>query len=83
MEDTEVGDHAVILNSVVGWKSKIGRWARIEGVISEKRDTSPKDGNSITILGHQVRVWPEVIIRSCITLHNRDFAEDEFNDVLL
>lgn len=32
MESCEVKDHAWIHNSIIGWRSTVGRWSRIEGV---------------------------------------------------
>jgi mannose-1-phosphate guanylyltransferase len=33
LDDIVVGDHAVIINSIVGWGSSIGSWTRIEGIL--------------------------------------------------
>lgn len=57
-------DHCCVLNSIVGWDSTIGRWARVEGTPSDPNPNDPfakidsetlfRDGGltpSITILG--------------------------------
>lgn len=57
-------DHTCVLNSIVGWDSTIGRWARVEGTPSDPNPNDPyakidsetlfRDGRltpSITILG--------------------------------
>ena len=42
-------------NSIIGWKSQIGRWSRIE---------------NISILGEEVVVHPEVSLNAAIVLPN-------------
>lgn len=57
-------DHTCVLNTIVGWDSTIGRWARVEGTPSDPNPNDPyakidsetlfRDGRltpSITILG--------------------------------
>lgn len=57
-------DHSCVLNSIVGWDSTIGKWARVEGTPSDPNPNDPyakidsetlfRDGKltpSITILG--------------------------------
>lgn len=57
-------DHCCVLNSIVGWDSTIGKWARVEGTPSDPNPNDPyakidsetlfRDGKltpSITILG--------------------------------
>jgi mannose-1-phosphate guanylyltransferase len=34
LDAVEIGNDSCVLNSVVGWESKIGRWARVEGKIN-------------------------------------------------
>jgi len=33
LEDVAVEDHAVIINSIIGWSTIVGSWARIDGVL--------------------------------------------------
>lgn len=33
LEDAEIQAHSVIINSMVGWNSKVGPWCRIEGTL--------------------------------------------------
>ena len=33
LEDAEVQGHSVIINSMVGWNSKVGPWCRVEGTL--------------------------------------------------
>ena len=60
-------DHCCVLNSIVGWDSVIGKWARVEGTPSDPNPNDPfakidsetlfRDGKltpSITILGKPI-----------------------------
>ncbi|CDW89701.1 mannose-1-phosphate guanylyltransferase [Stylonychia lemnae] len=37
LEDVIIQPHAVIINSIIGWSSVIGSWARIEGLVNQHR----------------------------------------------
>lgn len=51
-----VKDHAWLHSSIIGWKSTIGRWARMEGV---------------SVLGEDVQIADEVFyIPFCFTRHD-------------
>ncbi len=60
-------DHCCVLNSIVGWDSTVGKWARVEGTPSDPNPNDPyakidsetlfRDGGltpSITILGMKI-----------------------------
>ncbi|TSL16107.1 Mannose-1-phosphate guanyltransferase alpha-A [Bagarius yarrelli] len=69
--DPSAVDHSCVLNSIIGWDSTIGKWARVEGTPSDPNPNDPyakidsetlfRDGKltpSITILdyqSHQIR----------------------------
>uniref|UniRef100_A0A8D3A1U5 GDP-mannose pyrophosphorylase Aa n=1 Tax=Scophthalmus maximus TaxID=52904 RepID=A0A8D3A1U5_SCOMX len=66
-------DHCCVLNSIVGWDSTIGKWARVEGTPSDPNPNDPfakidsetlfRDGKltpSITILGCNVSIPSEI-----------------------
>uniref|UniRef100_A0A8C1CLB4 GDP-mannose pyrophosphorylase Ab n=1 Tax=Cyprinus carpio carpio TaxID=630221 RepID=A0A8C1CLB4_CYPCA len=66
-------DHCCVLNSIVGWDSTVGKWARVEGTPSDPNPNDPyakidsetlfRDGGltpSITILG--MEILPLIII---------------------
>ncbi|ERN06480.1 hypothetical protein AMTRI_Chr10g1370 [Amborella trichopoda] len=65
LDDVEVKEHALVIHSIVGWKSSIGRWSRVEG----GGDYTAKLG--ITILGEAVTVEDEVVVKNCIVLPNK------------
>jgi mannose-1-phosphate guanylyltransferase len=72
LSGVEIKDRACILNSIIGWGSVLGQWCRIEG-----------DPNNITILGEQVSVSPEVVIRNSIVLPHKVLAKNHSNTILL
>ena len=74
LEDCEIKHDACILYSIVGWHSKIGCWARVEGTptpINSYTTTIVKNGvkvQSITILGKECGVGDEVRVQNCVCL---------------
>jgi mannose-1-phosphate guanylyltransferase len=55
MEKVVVNNHAYIDGSIIGWRSKIGKWARIEG---------------LSILGEEVVISDEILLNSTYVLPN-------------
>lgn len=68
-------DHSCVLNSIVGWDSTIGKWARVEGTPSDPNPNDPyakidsetlfRDGKltpSITILGKRQPTAPSFLL---------------------
>jgi mannose-1-phosphate guanylyltransferase len=51
MKECRIKDHAWIQNSIIGWKSTVGRWSRLEGV---------------SVLGEDVQIADEVLYDSCL-----------------
>ncbi|XP_073018978.1 uncharacterized protein [Primulina eburnea] len=65
LDDVEIKENAVIMHAIVGWKSSLGRWSRVQA-----------DGNynskfGITILGEAVTVEDEVVVINSIVLPNK------------
>nr|XP_033801281.1 mannose-1-phosphate guanyltransferase alpha [Geotrypetes seraphini] len=89
-------DHSCVLNSIVGWDSTIGRWARVEGTPSDPNPNDPhakmdsetlfRDGKltpSITILGCNVSIPPEVVILNSIVLPHKELTRSFKNQIIL
>jgi len=90
-------DNCCVLNSIIGWESSVGCWARIDGtshfpnpnvkhakMVSDGLFTS--DGRlvpSITVLGRQVKVDPEIVILNSIILPNKKLTSSSKNQILL
>ena len=56
MESVEIKDHSWILSSIIGWRSTIGKWARVEGVSVLGEDVTVSDEiylNGATVLPHK------------------------------
>ncbi|KDP45422.1 hypothetical protein JCGZ_09671 [Jatropha curcas] len=65
LDDVELQENALVMNSIIGWKSSIGRWSRVQA----DGDYNTKHG--ITIIGEAVIVEDEVVITNCIVLPNK------------
>ncbi|XP_029460869.1 mannose-1-phosphate guanyltransferase alpha isoform X2 [Rhinatrema bivittatum] len=89
-------DHSCVLNSIVGWDSTIGRWARVEGTPSDPNPNDPyakmdsetlfRDGKltpSITILGCNVSIPAEVVILNSIVLPHKELTRSFKNQIIL
>lgn len=65
LDDVEIKENAVVVNAIVGWKSSLGRWSRVQA----DGDYDTKLG--ITILGGSVAVEDEVVVINSIVLPNK------------
>lgn len=78
LEDAEIKHDACVLYSIIGWSSRVGAWARVEGTPtpSGNHDTKIiKNGlkvHSITILGKDCGVGDEVRVQNCVCLPNKE-----------
>jgi len=78
----EIQERACILHSIVGWNSKIGKWARLEGTPDwEKQSDAQNFG--YTILGGNVIVSSEVAIRACVVLPNKEITSSASSQIIL
>ena len=74
LEDAEVRHDACVLYSIIGWGSRVGAWARVEGTptpVREHNTSIVKNGvkvQSITILGKECSVADEVRVQNCVCL---------------
>ena len=78
LEDCEIKHDACVLYSIVGWGSRVGAWARVEGTpipVGSHTESVIKNGikvQSITILGKDCGVGDEVRVQNCLCLPNKD-----------
>lgn len=77
LDDVEIKENAVVLNSIIGWKSSLGRWARVQG----NGDYNAKLG--ITILGEAVTVEDEVVVVNSIVLPNKVLNDSVQEEIIL
>lgn len=92
-----INEHACVLHSVIGWRSVVGAWARVEGtpispnpnIPFAKLDNKPlfnADGRlnpSLTILGSDVHVPPETVILNSIVLPYKELSSSYKNQIIL
>jgi len=92
-----VGDHSLVIYSVIGWSSIVGDWSRVEGTPDDpdpnkpfaKMENNPLFNNagqlnpSITILGGHVVVPSEVIILNSIVLPHKELTGSHKNQIIL
>ncbi|KAI4347653.1 hypothetical protein L6164_008445 [Bauhinia variegata] len=77
LDDVEIKENAVVINSIVGWKSLVGKWSRAQA-----------DGNynaklGITILGEAVTVEDEVVVTNSIVLPNKTLNVSVQDEIIL
>jgi len=87
LDDVQIKDHACVLNSVIGWRSSIGEWSRVEGGSKVGLEQSfplrgPKD-DIVTILGEDVFVGDEIIIRNCVVLPHKELKGSVRNEIIM
>ncbi|KAK8497456.1 hypothetical protein V6N12_016980 [Hibiscus sabdariffa] len=77
LDDVEVQENAVVINSIVGWKSSIGKWSRVQA----DGDYNAKLG--ITILGEAVMVEDEVVVINSIVLPSKTLNLSVQDEIIL
>ncbi|CRG84040.1 GDP-mannose pyrophosphorylase A [Talaromyces islandicus] len=89
LEDAEIKHDACVLYSIIGWGSRVGAWARVEGtpIVAGSHSTSViKNGvkvQSITILGKECGVGDEVRVQNCVCLPYKELKRDVTNEVIM
>lgn len=89
LEDAEIRHDACVLYSIIGWSSRVGAWARVEGTPTPVRELSTsivKNGvkvQSITILGKECHVGDEVRVQNCVCLPYKTLKRDVSNEVIM
>ena len=89
LSGAEIAPHAVVLHSIVAWDSRIGAWARVEGIplgVQEHGGKVIRQGvkvDAATILGRDVIVGEGVVVRNCVVLPNKSINSDVSNEVSL
>lgn len=74
LESAEIKHDACVMYSIVGWHSKVGAWARVEGTptpVGSHSTSIVKNGvkvQAVTILGKECGVNDEVRVQNCVCL---------------
>lgn len=77
LDDVEVMENAVVMHAIVGWKSSIGRWSRVQA------EGNYKAKLGITILGEAVTVEDEVVVIKSIVLPNKTLNVSVQEEIIL
>ncbi|GAB7349442.1 hypothetical protein MBLNU459_g8548t1 [Dothideomycetes sp. NU459] len=89
LEDAEIKHDACVLYSIIGWSSRVGAWARVEGTPTPVREHSTsiiKNGvkvQSVTILGKECAVGDEVRVQNCVCLPYKELKRDVTNEIIM
>ncbi|KFH43990.1 mannose-1-phosphate guanyltransferase-like protein [Hapsidospora chrysogenum ATCC 11550] len=89
LEDSEIKHDACVLYSIIGWGSRVGAWARVEGTptpVGSHSTSIIKNGvkvQSITILGKDCAVGDEVRVQNCVCLPYKELKRDVANEVIM
>jgi mannose-1-phosphate guanylyltransferase len=89
LEDSEIKHDSCILYSIIGWGSRVGAWARVEGTptpVGSHSTSIIKNGvkvQSITILGKDCGVGDEVRVQNCVCLPYKELKRDVANEVIM
>ncbi|KAI0175391.1 nucleotide-diphospho-sugar transferase [Pestalotiopsis sp. NC0098] len=89
LEDSEIKHDACVLYSIIGWNSRVGAWARVEGTptpVTSHTTSIVKNGvkvQSITILGKECGVGDEVRVQNCVCLPFKTLKRDVSNEVIM
>ncbi|KAI9120611.1 hypothetical protein K1719_007644 [Acacia pycnantha] len=77
LDNVEIKENAIVVHSIIGWKSSIGRWSRVQA----EGDYSAKLG--ITILGEAVTVEDEAVVTNSIVLPNKTMNVSVQDEIIL
>lgn len=89
LEDAEIRHDACVLYSIVGWGSKIGCWARVEGTptpLTSHSTSIIKNGvkvQSVTILGKECGVGDEIRVQNCVCLPYKELKRVSYFQAIL
>ncbi|KAJ3114784.1 Proteasome subunit alpha type-2 [Phlyctochytrium bullatum] len=87
LDAVEIKNDSCVLNAIVGWESRIGAWARVEGSPGESVHINATQKGmkvpSAAILGRSVTVADETTIRNCIVLPNKELKHSFHNEILM
>ncbi|KAJ3339634.1 hypothetical protein HDU93_007961 [Gonapodya sp. JEL0774] len=77
LEASEIRHDTIVLHSIIGRECKIGCWCRIEGdgVQAHTPEATPGGHKiSATVLGKEVKVAEECVVRNCVVLPNKELG---------
>lgn len=89
LEEAEIKHDSCVLYAIIGWNSRVGAWARVEGSptpVGTHTTSIVKNGvkvQSVTILGKECGVGDEVRVQNCVCLPYKELKRDVANEVIM
>ncbi|KAG0224941.1 Proteasome subunit alpha type-2, partial [Mortierella sp. GBA43] len=88
LDNVDIKQNACILYAIIGWNSKVGCWSRVEGTLPAAHNSTAVTKNglkvqSVTILGKEVVVKDEIIIRNCVVLPHKELKQSCENEIVM
>eukprot|EP01110_Echinostelium_bisporum_P013526 TRINITY_DN9331_c0_g1_i1.p1 TRINITY_DN9331_c0_g1~~TRINITY_DN9331_c0_g1_i1.p1 ORF type:complete len:408 (-),score=139.37 TRINITY_DN9331_c0_g1_i1:15-1238(-) len=84
LEGAQIKDHSFVSYSILGWRTIVGVWARIEGLPNHTpllNHQGKRQG--VTIVGNEAEIGSEVVIRNCIVMPHKSLGASCFDEILL
>lgn len=79
-----IKEFALVTNSIVGWRSSIGKWSRVEGHMSSSHhDVLSENEEKVCLLGSDVSVDNEILLRDSIVLPHKNISMNISNRIIL
>ncbi|RVX08846.1 Mannose-1-phosphate guanyltransferase alpha-B [Vitis vinifera] len=86
LDDVEIKENAVVMHAIVGWKSFIGKWSRVQASLVIRLLHAEGDYNAklgIAIIGESVTVEDEVVVINSIVLPNKTLNDSVQEEIIL
>jgi len=97
LEGSIIDCHSIVMHTVIGKDARIGTWARVEGTPNDPNPNKPfakmennplfnqegKLNPSITIVGCNVLIPPEVVLLNSIVLPHKQLCHSIKNEIVL
>eukprot|EP01018_Ginkgo_biloba_P013002 Gb_10059 [translate_table: standard] len=77
LDNVEVKDNAIVMHAIIGWKTSIGKWSRVQG----EGHYGVKNG--ISILGEAVVVEDEVVVLNSTVLPHKSLSQSVQGEIIL
>lgn len=84
MDSCHLKDNSFVSEAILAAHCVVGAWARVEGVKDKDlvRFSAMRAGN-VVVLGKNVKVHSEVMIRGCVVLPNVTISHSINNEIIL
>lgn len=97
LDDSIIEDHSLVIHTIIGRNSKVGKWTRIEGSAVDPDPNKPfakiknlplfnqngKLNPSTTIIGNGCKVSSEIVLLNTIILPSKELTRSFKNEIIL